>query len=173
MSPPLWSLPNSPKTARPQVPWALRTVCFRLSNNSHILKNRPAQHDSFVNSPLLQLPSQAGLSLPVFSIGKEASSSRDDLQAWDLEHGRCSKNGLKIIFSINSVVQRQPKYFSMTRQNRLRKVRIAKDSLLSNSHLKMKSMSSWSGLNLRVIVHAGKWMLFPYETQLFLALLLW
>ena len=44
----------------------------------------------------------------------------------------------------------------MTRQNRLRKVRIAKDSLLSNSHLEMKSISSCSGLNLRVIVHAGK-----------------
>ena len=100
MPPPLWSLPNSPKTPRPQVLWALRTVCFQLSNNSHILKNRPAQHDSFVNSPLLQLPSWAGLSLLVFSIGKEASSSRDDLQAQDLVHGRCSKNGLRLFSAL-------------------------------------------------------------------------
>lgn len=104
---------------------------------------------------LLQLSSrEVELSVFVFSTGnKTSSSSADDSQARDLAHSRCSKKCLVLrLFAaltlwLKDGLSSFPSVF---------RTETKKDSVLSNSHFEMKSISSCSGLNLPIIVHAGK-----------------
>lgn len=159
---PLWRLSNSPKMATPSVPSC--RVCFSFKQNDlHIVKNRSVQHDSFCNSLVTVSSQEVEWFVFLFSTGKKDSSSDSDSQAQDLAHSRCLKKVWSVIFfSFNSVAQHALSIFPWLNTTETEKVKMAKDSLLSNSQLVMKSISSCSGLNLHYIVHANMWMLFPY-----------
>lgn len=102
-----------------------------------------------VSRALVQLPSQGGeLSVSLFPW----QGSDEDSQAQDLAHSRCSDNvWLRLLSALILWVKNGLSTFPQLIRTETKKVEIAKDSLLSNSHLVMKAISSCSVLNLHVI----------------------